>query len=66
MQIEVGQFGKARFPTKKNGYRRFWSCAGDVIEVTDKIVKFKDHDNYVHVINKDEFDFTPLKDDRKK
>ena len=55
--MSIGDFGHARFPQDKRGFKTVIDCYGTIVAVEKKVVLFKDNDGYNYLIDRKDFEF---------
>ena len=55
--MKEGEFGHARFPQEKKGFKTVIDCYGTVMSVEKKYILFEDNDGYLYLVKKKEFLF---------
>lgn len=55
--MKEGEFGHARFPQEKKGFKTVIDCYGTVKRVEKKYILFEDNDGYPYLVEKKEFLF---------
>jgi len=56
--MEVGDFGRARFPQEKKGFIGGIDTYGRIKAIEKKFVLFEDNDGYIYLVERENFGFT--------
>lgn len=55
--MENDDFGEAHFDLEKKGIKRGITCYGTILRIEDKYILFKDNDDILYLVEKDNFTF---------
>lgn len=59
-KYQVGQFGMAHIIIESRGVKRGISCAGHIQMIEKKYILFKDNDDFLYLVEKNNFEFKEI------